>query len=77
LQLGPQLLVVVELAVIEEREVALAHRLVGRGREVDDREPSVPEVHRDPLVLMAPHAARVGAAMRDPVGHDVGQLAPV
>ena len=32
LQLRPQLLVVVELAVVEQRQVALAQRLVGRGR---------------------------------------------
>ena len=41
LQLGPQLLVVVKLAVVDQRQAALAHRLVGRGGEVDDRQPPV------------------------------------
>ena len=77
LQLCAQLLVVVEFAVVDQRQAALAHRLVGRGGEVDDRQPPVPEVQRDPFVLVAPDPARVRTAVRDPVGHHVGQLAPV
>ena len=32
---------------------------------------------RDPLVLVAPDRARIRAPVRDPLGHDVGQLVAV
>ncbi len=35
------------------------------------------EVHDHPVVLVAPDPGRIGAAMRDPVGHDVDQLLAV
>ena len=47
-QLGPQFLVVVELAVVDERQPALGQRLAGRGGQVDDREPSVARVGSRP-----------------------------
>src|SRR6185503_1092912 len=54
LQLGAELPVVVELAVVAEREAALDEGLVGRRGQVDDRQPSLAEVDGGPLVLMAP-----------------------
>ena len=42
-ELGPQLAVVVELAVVGERQPVLGERLVGRRRQVDDREAAVAE----------------------------------
>ena len=77
LQLGPQLLVVVELAVVDEGQAVLGHRLVGGGGQIDDRKPPMAEVHGDPVVLVAPGSRRIRAAMRDPVGHDVDQLLAV
>ena len=72
-----ELTVVVELAVIDERQVALDQRLVGRRGQVDDRQPPVAEVDGGALVLVAPERARVRTPVRDPLGHDVGQLVPV
>ncbi len=45
-QLGPQVAVVVELAVVAERQPVPADRLVAAGREVDDRESAVGELAR-------------------------------
>ena len=76
-QLGPQGLVVVQLAVVDEGQAGLAERLVGGLGQVDDRQPPVAELDRDPVVLVAVDPGRVRAAVRDPVGHDVGQLLAV
>ena len=35
------------------------------------------ELDRDPVVLVTPDPGRVRTAVRDPVGHDVGELLPV
>ena len=77
LQLGPQFPVVVQLAVVDQREAALDQRLVGRRGQVDDRQPPVAEVDGRALVLVAPDRARVRTPVRDPLGHDVGQLVAV
>ena len=69
--------VVVQLAVVDERHAVLGQRLVGRGAEVDDRQPPVAELHRHAVVLVAPGPGRVRAAMRDPVAHDVHELLAV
>jgi len=37
----------------------------------------VAEMHGNPLVLVAPDSLGVGTAMRDAVGHDIGELAAV
>ena len=70
-------LVVVQLAVVDQRQAVLGQRLVGGGAEVDDREPAVAELDGDPVVLVAPQPGRVRAAVRDPVGHDVDELVAV
>src|SRR5262249_43264626 len=57
-QLGPQRRVVVKLAVVDEGHAAFGQRLVGRGTEVDDREPPVAELHRYLIVLVAPGPRR-------------------
>ena len=69
--------VVVQLAVVDEGQAALGQRLVGGGGQVDDRQPPVAELDRDPVVLVTPDPGRVRTAVRDPVGHDVGELLPV
>ena len=48
LELGAQLLEVVDLAVVVEHEAPVGgeHRLVARGARVDDREPPVAEPER-------------------------------
>ena len=76
-QLLPYFLVVVQLAVVDHDQVVLDHRLVGGGGQVDDGQPPVAEVDADLVVLVGPDAAGVRAAVRDPVGHDVGELASV
>jgi hypothetical protein len=40
-QLGPQLAIVVDLAVEHQHQPVFHERLVGRGRQVDDRQPPV------------------------------------
>ena len=57
-QVRPQLLVVVELSVVDERQAVLGERLVGGGAQVDDRQPQVAQVHRDPVVFMTPVPSR-------------------
>ena len=47
------------------------------GGQVDDRQPPVAELDRDPVVLVAPDASRVRAAVRDPLAHDVHELVTV
>lgn len=67
-ELGAELLVVPQLAVEREDDVAVAVGLLARARGVDDREARVPE----PEVRAHPHALRVRAAMpdrRDPRAH--------
>ena len=66
-QLGLQLAVVVDLAVVGdgERAVGGAHRLRAAGAEVDDRQSAMAEAHR----AVAVHAVAVRAAMGDEVAH--------
>ena len=71
LQLRLDLRVVVDLAVEDDRQPSVLgrHRLVARGREVEDREPSVSQRRRaqdhDPFV--------VGTPMTQETGHRRGQ----
>ena len=71
LELAPQLGVVVDLAVEDEREVAVVavERLVA-GRDVDDREPA----HADREVRADVGALAVGAAVHDRPQHLFQQL---
>ena len=67
-----QLAVVVELAVVGERQPALDQRLVGGRREVDDRQPQVTQDDAGARVGALQDARRVRAAMTDPLHHDAG-----
>ena len=69
LQLGPDLRVVVDLAVEDEvdRAVLVRHRLHRRVGEVDDREPA--EAEADAAVVVDPGVAAVGAAVDDLLAH--------
>ena len=77
LELLPQLAEVVDLAVEDEpeRAVLVRHRLVGRLRQVDDRQPPVPEsdrpVHVLPLGVRPPVRERPRHG-----GHDLGRGRP-
>jgi hypothetical protein len=68
-QLHPEFLVVVDLAVEDDRDrpVLVEHGLVGGGREVDDREP--PEAEADAPVGRRPEALAIRAAMDHRVPH--------
>ena len=68
-QLGPQLAVVVDLAAEHEHQPVLHERLVGRGRQVDDRQATVPEPHPFGVVGAGPGAGRVRPAVGEGVGH--------
>ena len=61
-QLGAQLAIVQDLAIEDDPigAIIVAHRLVGLGPRVDDRQPPVGEA--DPAVRRHPEAGRVGAA---------------
>ena len=64
-----QLAVIVDFAV-EDDHVAPRrrdHRLVAGGREIDDRQPPVPE--RNPCLGIGPHALVVRPPVGDGVGH--------
>ena len=69
LELGPDLRVVVDLAVEDDADgaVLVRHRLHRRLGEVDDREP--PEAEPDAAVVGDPGRGAVGAAVRDRVAH--------
>ena len=77
LQLRPQFSVVVDLAVVAEGQPVLPERLVGRGRRVDDREPTVPEDGRPSRGPDLDQPARIRAAVRDPLEHPPSDRQPV
>ena len=72
-QLGAEIEVIVDFAIEGDVNgaVLVAHRLRAEGREVDDREPPMPERDR----AVGEEAAAVGAAMSDHGGHPAQQLA--
>jgi hypothetical protein len=76
-QLGPQFLVVVELAVVADRQAALGERLVRFRRQVDDRQPAVRQVRAHVTVVERVHRRGVRTAVRDPVAHRLGEGEPV
>ena len=76
-QLRLQFPVVIQLAVVHQRQAMLGERLVGRGGQVDDREPPVAKLHRHTAVLVTPGPSRVRPAVRDPFAHDVHELLAV
>ncbi len=65
----PQPVIVVELTVADERDVAVLvqHGLVALGRQVDDRQPAMAEER----VAVSEHALAVGAAPGEPREHRV------
>ena len=68
-ELDPQRGMVVDLAVVGDRDRAIlvAHRLMTRRREINDREPAVAE--RDALPELVPSTAVVRSAMKQRVRH--------
>ena len=74
LQLMAQRFEVVDLAVEREHVTPVGgrHRLVPERREIDDRQPAVPE--RDPRVRVDPVARVVGPAVRERVAHPRDQV---
>src|SRR5436305_303967 len=76
-ELVAKLLVVVELAVVDESEPMLGQRLVCGMGQVDDREPAVREMHADATVLVRITTSRVRAAVGDPRAHFAYQRIPV
>ena len=74
-ELGAQLGVVVDLAVEDEpeRAVLVRHRLHRRRREVDDREPAIPEP--DASVRGEPGRGAVGPAVDHRLAHAGDELA--
>ncbi len=69
LEFGAQLVVIVDLAVVDDDEAAVGgdHRLVAGRREIDNGKPPVRK--RDPGFGVDPDAVIVGAAMREAVIH--------
>src|SRR4051812_36693965 len=69
LELGAQGGVVVDLAVVcdPDRSVLVGHRVVPRGREVDNRQPPVTEGYS--LTRLDPAAGVVRTAVRNRVAH--------
>jgi hypothetical protein len=67
LELGAHLAVIVDLAIVADREAAFLgqHRLRGRVRKVDDREATVSEADTRPC----PDPAAVRSAMGEYFGH--------
>ena len=76
-ELGPHGPVVIQLAVVDDSQAVLGQWLVGRGRQIDDRQTSVAEVYRHSAVFVFPGPGRVRPAVGDPVGHDVHELLAV
>ena len=62
-QLGAQRPVVVQLAVVDDRQAVLAEGLIGRRAEIDDRQAPEAEVNRGPVVSR-------GSRFRPSPGHD-------
>ena len=60
--------VVVQLAVVRERQTVLGERLRRGRRQVDDREPAVAERDGQTRPVVLPHAVAVGTAVRRAVG---------
>ena len=75
-ELGPQLAVVVDLAVAHQHQPVLHEGLVGRGGQVDDRQPSVTEPNSSGVVGTVPGADRVRPAVSERTGHG-GPLAGI
>ena len=75
LEVAPQILEVVDLAVEDDGPVAAAgavgHRLVAGGRQVDDRETTVPQHAPGAVVVRAalPDARAIRTPMRQRIGH--------
>ncbi len=72
-QLGAKLGVIVDFAVERQHEAAVGrqHRLVSRGRQVDDRQPAVAKA--DSRLGVDPQTRVIGAAMRDRARHALEQ----
>ena len=76
-ELGTQLPVVVELAIVGQDQSVLAERLVGRGRQIDDGQPAVAQVHVDEIVDVVVPPVRVRAAVCEPPTHRFDDSPPV
>ena len=68
-QLSPQRLIVVDLAIVADDQPVLLERLVGRGRQVDDRQPAMAETDLGAVVLPLEDALGIRPAVRDRAQH--------
>ncbi len=69
-QPGAQLAVVVDLAVEDQRQRPQRHRLVARRRQIEDRQPGVPELS----ARRAPGRLAIGPPVDQPPGHRLDPL---
>ena len=75
LEVAPQILEVVDFAVEDDRPIvaarAVGHRLVACGREVDDRETTVPQHAPDAVRVRGalPDTRAIRTTMRERIGH--------